>query len=371
MKITDVEAIHLRLPEVKWIADGTQDALIIKVHTDEGITGIGEVDSSPHVVKAVIEAPMSHDTACGLKELLVGEDPFEVEKLWRKMYKGSFYYGRRGAAIHAISGIDIALWDIMGKVLNKPVWKLLGGSLEKSIRVYASTLFPESIKEGVEKAVRFAEEGFTAIKFGWGPIGENPSQAVEVIKSIRKAVGYDVDLMVDVGLGWEIPTAIGIARELEKYDVFWLEEPVLADHLDSYSAIAETVDIRIAAGEKECTFFGFKDLIERGGVDVVQPDVTRAGGFTECRKIISFAETQNVLCVPHAWSTGIIVAASIHLISLIANAPFLEFAITDSPLNRSLLVEPLYPKNGIIARLEKPGLGIELNEEIIEKYRVE
>lgn len=371
MKITDVEAIHLRLPEVKWIADGTQDALIIKVDTDEGIVGIGEVDSSPHVVKAVVEAPMSHDTACGLKELLLGEDPFEVEKLWRKMYKGSFYYGRRGAAIHAISGIDIALWDIMGKVLNKPVWKLLGGSLEKSIRVYASTLFPESIKEGVEKAVRFAEEGFTAIKFGWGPIGENPLQAVEVIKSIRKAVGYDVDLMVDVGLGWEIPTAIEIARELEKYDVFWLEEPVLADHLDSYSSIAETVDMRIAAGEKEGTFYGFKDLIERGKVDVVQPDITRAGGFTECRKIVFFAETQNVLCVPHAWSTGIIVAASIHLISLIPNAPFLEFAITDSPLNRSLLVEPLYPQNGFIPRLEEPGLGIELNEEIVEKYRVE
>ena len=371
MKITDVEAIHLRVPGAKWVADGARDALIIRVHTDEGVTGVGEVDSSPHIVKAVIEAPMSHYLACGLKELLLGEDPFEVEKLWRKMYNGSSYYGRRGVAIHAMSGIDIALWDIMGKALNKPVWKLLGGSLEKSIRVYASALFPESTEEAVKKALHFAEEGFTAIKFGWGPIGENPFQAVEVIKSVRKAVGYDVDLMVDVGFGWDVPTAIRVARELEKYNVFWLEEPVLADYLDSYSAIANAVDIRIAGGEKGSTFYDFIDLIKKGGVDVIQPDITRAGGFTECRKIISFAEAQNVLCVPHAWSTRVIVAASVHLVSLIPHAPFVEFAITDSPLNRCLLTEPLYPKDGFMARLEKPGLGVELNEEIIKKYRVE
>ena len=173
MKITGVEAIYLRLPEVKTQCDSGQDALIVKVTTDAGITGYGEVDSNPMAVKGCIEGPFSHTTATGLAHVVIGEDPFQTEYLWHKMYRANIYGGRRGIGIHAISGIDLALWDIKGKALGLPVWKLLGGGFTKSLRAYASSLFGATPAETGERARRFADQGFTAVKFGWDPMGQD------------------------------------------------------------------------------------------------------------------------------------------------------------------------------------------------------
>ena len=174
LKITGVEAIYLRLPQVKVQCDSGQDALIVRVTTDAGITGYGEVDSAPLAAKAAIEGPFSHTIATGLAHLLIGEDPFRTEYLWHKMYRDNIYAGRRGIAIHAMSGIDLALWDIKGKALGLPVWKLLGGGFARSLRPYASSLFGATPAETGERARRFAAQGFTAVKFGWAPMGRTP-----------------------------------------------------------------------------------------------------------------------------------------------------------------------------------------------------
>src|SRR5580658_6768938 len=175
MKITRVEAIYLRQPEVRFLCDSGQDALIVRVETDAGITGIGEVDSNPMAAKGAIEGPFSHTTACGLAQVVVGEDPFETERLWHKMYSANIYGGRRGVGLHAISGIDMALWDIKGKALGMPVWKLLGGGFHSKIRAYASTLFGKTPDETRERGQRFVDRGFTAVKFGWAPLGQSES----------------------------------------------------------------------------------------------------------------------------------------------------------------------------------------------------
>lgn len=370
MKITDVEAIHLTLPERQAIADGTQDAIIICVHTDEGVTGIGEVDSSPHVIKAVIEAPMSHSLCHGLKGVLLGEDPLDVDRLWEKMYRASIFYGRRGAAVQAMSGVDIALWDIAGKASGRPIHKLLGGGYRSEMRAYASTLF-EDTPEGMAKSVaRHREQGFTAIKFGWGVFGKDSKHDERLVAAARREAGDDMDILVDAGLVFNASTAIRTARMLESYNVFWFEEPLPPDDYEGYAKLADAVDIPIAAGEEESTRYGFADLMDRGRIDVVQPDVTRAGGISESKKIADMAHRRNLPCVPHAWSTGIIVAASLQLIAAIPNALFLEYCTWDSPLRWELVDEQFPLHDGRVAIPDKPGLGIELNEEVIERYRV-
>src|SRR5579885_3322964 len=200
MKITDVEAIYLRLPQVKEQCDSGQDALIVKVTTDAGITGIGEVDSAPLAVKGAIEGPFSHTTACGLRELLIGEDPFQTEYLWYKMYRKNIYGGRRGAGLHAMSGIDIALWDIKGKAIGQPIWKLLGGGFHKRIRPYASSLFGPTPRATGELARRFRDRGFSAVKFGWDPMGRDEETDIALVREARRGLGNGADLMIDAGL---------------------------------------------------------------------------------------------------------------------------------------------------------------------------
>jgi L-rhamnonate dehydratase len=194
MKITDLEAIVLRQPALnESIADGSQDDLVVRVHTDSGIVGVGEVDSAPEVVKAVIDAPASHWIASGLRHVLVGQNPLDVEDLWRTMYRASIYYGRRGVALHALSGIDIALWDIKGKALGKPVSELIGGRRRTKVRAYASTLMPNTEAETARTVSGLIEQyGFTAVKLGWGPLGQDAERDVRLARAARKAAGDTV-----------------------------------------------------------------------------------------------------------------------------------------------------------------------------------
>ena len=226
LKITGVEAIYLRLPQVKELCDSGQDALIVKVTTDAGITGWGEVDSNPLAAKGIIEGPFSHTATTGLKHVLIGEDPFQTEYLWAKMYRANIYGGRRGVGVHAMSGIDLALWDIKGKALGMPVWKLLGGGFTKSLRPYASSLFGETPQETGERARRFVGQGFTAVKFGWDPMGRDEKTDIALVREARKGLGDDPDLMIDAGLVYDAKTAIRRARAFEQFNPFWFEEIV-------------------------------------------------------------------------------------------------------------------------------------------------
>src|SRR5438045_2035021 len=281
LKITDVEAIVLRQPVLDdGIADGSQDDLVVLVHTDEGITGIGEVDSAPEAVRALVNASGSHAIANSLHDLLVGEDPVDVERLWQKMYRGLIYIGRRGIALHALSGIDIALWDIAGKAAGKPVHELLGGAKRDRVRAYASRLMPDTPEETSEAVSALCGDGFTAVKLGWGPLGKDPKHDVKLAAAAKEAAG-ECEILFDAGLGYgaDAKVAIDVARELEELGIFWLEEPFEPDEYEAYAELADAVDIRVAAGEQDTTRWGFRELIERGHVDLVQPDVTRCGGI--------------------------------------------------------------------------------------------
>jgi len=379
MEITDVVVHTVALSEVEGEkADGTQDAAIIEVETDEGITGIGEVDSSPAVVDAVVNAPVSHDKSSGLETVVLGRDPFDVEVLWNEMFDRSYFYGRKGAAITAISGIDMALWDIIGKRTGKPVHKLIGGAHREEVRAYASTLFPEdpanteAMRDRAQEAV---EEDFTALKFGWGGFGESYETDRALLGAARDVLGDEFDLMVDAGMVWgrDVKRAIKDGNRLdEEFDLYWIEEPIYADNLEGYAKIAENCRTRVVGGEEEYTAGGFRDFVHRGNVDGVQPDVARSGGITHMNKIASLARDAGIPFLPHGYSTDVVVAANLHLCAANQNAPLLEYCVEDSPL-RWDLVEESFPVDagGHVEVPDEPGLGITIDWDTVEKYRTE
>src|SRR5438067_6013612 len=237
MKITRVEAIHLRLPDVNERCDGSQETLVVKVHTDAGITGVGEVDSSSHVAKAIIEAPLSHKISRGLAECVVGQDPFAIERLIHRMYEGTIYFGRQGAVIQAMSGIEIALWDIVGKATERPVYQLLGGAFRKQLRAYASILFGDTPAETERIGRELVGQGYRAVKFGWGPMGQSEESDLAQVSAARHGVGNDTELMVDAGLCWDTATAVRRAKQFESHNLTWLEEPLHPDNLQGYARL--------------------------------------------------------------------------------------------------------------------------------------
>ena len=371
MKITGVEAIFLRQTHVKAQCDSGQDALIVKVATDAGITGIGEVDSSPAAVKGAIEGPFSHTATTGLREAIIGEDPMETEYLWYKMYRANIYSGRRGIGIHAMSGIDMALWDIKGKALGLPIWKLLGGGFHKKLRCYASSLFAATPEKTGERARRFRDQGFTAVKFGWDPMGRDAKTDVELVRQGRKGLGDDADLLIDAGLVWDARTAIQRAEAFEEYNIFWLEEPLRPDDYDGYRKLSEATSVRIAAGEEESNRLSYLELMDRGKIDVVQIDFARCGGFTEAMKIASLAHDRGLMVANHGFSTYLNVAAAIHFLNAIPNTLILEFvAEEETTLRDQITVQKIRAHDGYLSILDAPGLGIDLDEEGMRKFRV-
>jgi L-rhamnonate dehydratase len=374
VKITDVEAIVLRQAEVdEGIADGSQDDLVVRIHTDEGITGIGEVDSSPELVQALVQAPSSHAVAVSLRDVLIGEDPLDVERLWQKMYRGLIYFGRRGIAIHAISGLDIALWDIKGKALGKPVFELLGTQQRDRVRAYASMLMPDTTAEVTAAVLALKAQNFTAVKLGWGVLGKDPKHDVALAAAAKEAGGDGVEIMIDAGLGYvaDAKTAIEVAREYEQIGIYWLEEPFEPDEYEAYAELADAVDIRVTAGEQDSTWWGFRELIDRAHVDLVQPDVTRCGGITETLRIAELARSQGKETVPHAWKSGIIKAASLHCNAVMPDGIWQEYCVADTPIAKTLTVQQLpIEADGCVAVPTAPGLGVDIDEDVLESLRV-
>jgi L-rhamnonate dehydratase len=371
LTITGVEAIYLRLPEVKTQCDSGQDALLVKVTTSAGITGYGEVDSNPLAAKGCIEGPFSHTTATGLAHVLIGEDPFRTEYLWHRMYRANIYGGRRGVAIHAMSGIDLALWDIKGKALGLPVWKLLGGGFTRSLRPYASALFGATPAETGERARRFVGQGFTAVKFGWDPMGQDERTDVALVREARRGLGPDADLMIDAGLVYDAKTAIQRARAFEEFHPFWFEEPLLPDDYLGYAKLTAASTLRIAAGEEESERKSFLQLMDVGRIDVIQVDLTRCGGFTEAIKIAALAADRGIPVVNHGFTTYLNVAAALHFLASIPNTlGLLEFVVEEGTTLRHEISEPIRAVDGRVAVPDAPGLGLKLNEEGMRRFRV-
>jgi len=374
VKITEVEPIGLSLRRERSVADGTQDALLIRIHTDEGLSGVGEADTSPLIGKAVIDAPVSGDKCQGLRHVLLGEDPLNRELLWSKMFYRSYKYGRMGAALNVISGIDMALWDLQGKALGKPVSQLLGGPLRSEVAAYQSVLFPEdpsNLDEVRGHAERCLKEGFTAIKYGWGSFGYDSDRDVAMVAAARKVIGPRTALMIDVGMRWDAQTGIQRLERLREFDPYWIEEPCYADDYETYRAIAKAAPFtRIVGGEQEYNRWGFRRLIEWGGVKGIQPDLARNGGITETRKVAAIAEAHGVPVFLHGWSTNVLLAANLQFIASTPNAQWLEYTTQDSPLRWELTLEQLPLVHGNVRVPQGPGLGVTLNEELVKRYRI-
>jgi L-alanine-DL-glutamate epimerase-like enolase superfamily enzyme len=386
MKITAIDCHVLLIPDFDSEAcSSAQDNLVVEIHTDAGLVGIGETDTNPWVARECIRARGTHCMGLGLEEMLLGADPLEPEAIWQKLYSGSKMTGRRGALICAMGAIDMALWDLRGKALHQPVWKLLGGQGPARATPYASLLpAGHSVAEHraslISKAQQAQQLGFLAAKLEVcinGPYSHNGLQeddrhVVDIVGACRDAVGPDMTLMVDVAYAWpSAEHALEVLRQLAPYDLFFLETPIDIDDLAGYAALAEHSPIRIAAGEWQNTHWEFLDLADRGKLHVLQPDVGRVGGFSEARKVLRIAEERGRLIVPHCWKSMIGIAASAHLAAATTVCPYIEFLPTElaeSPLRRELVRGEYTMVDGQIRLDDRPGLGIELNREAFVRF---
>ena len=371
MKITDVEGLVLRPGEVDATrADGTQDAFIVKIRTDEGIVGVGEGDTSPYVAREMITMPASHSIARGFRELLIGQEPLRVRPLWAKMFGATYHYGRDGAALHVLSAIDMALWDIVGKVAGLPVSQLLGGREADHVIGYASEVMPETPEDVASLTRRVVDEGFSALKLGWGPLGEDCGRDVELVTAAREGLGPDRMLMIDGGMAYSLRGAREFCRRVEALDLFWFEEPFEADDFRSYQRLTDCVGIRIACGEAHSTTAPFRRLIE-ANVDVLQPDLGRCGGFTTASDIAAMSREQgSVMVVPHCFSTDVLLAATLQFVTTLAGERLIEYPVTASKRLGTILTEAVTPVNGVLQVPGGPGLGIELDDDEVERRTV-
>lgn len=389
MKITAIDTHVLLDPGYNvGSTSSAQDDFVVEIHTDEGISGIGECDLNPWIAQACVLAPGTHTMGQGLREMLLGEDPLRVEELWEKLYVGSAMNGRRGAVINALGAIDIALHDLRGKALGKPCYEVLGGAEQSSITPYAS-LQPEvssfqAYRDSLASWAKDAQRrGFLAAKAECvlsGPyahmgLRETDDKMTEVVAAVREAVGPDFTLMIDVAYAFsDAETCLATVRNWEPYQIFFLETPLRTDDIPGYARVAQEQSIPIAAGEWLTTRFEFLDYIEHGRIAVAQPDVGRVGGLTEAQRVCQMAKEHSLRVVPHAWKTGISIAAAIHLAAANAHVPFIEFLPADlceSSLRKDLLSEDFALVNGALLLPTKPGLGIELNRDALERFKAE
>jgi len=387
MKIKDIRATALsyKCEPPYGSAGGMQarrGALLVEVETDDGIVGIGESGLGGGATATVIEKD--------LKPLLVGRDPLMIEGLWQLMFARTRQYGRRGVVMNAISGIDIALWDIAGKVAKLPVYKLLGAARDR-VEAYASGGFYQEGKgvDGVAgEAEGYRARGFRGMKM---KIGRNPStgshlrhlanmaEVCEVepevdiarVTAVRKALGPQAKLMVDVNCAWSPDFAISMGRALEPYNLYWIEEPVATDDIDGSARVADALATPIAGYETETGLYGFRELVTRGAVDIVQLDVAWSGGFSEGKRIAAFAQAHHRMVAPHAFAGAVLLVASLHYAAAIPNALALEWDQNPNGLRDELLKKGLrLESDGTVKLPERPGLGIELDRAAVDRYRV-
>jgi len=369
MKITKIKAAGLRggTPEGGWANEiKPQDCVqtLVAVFTDEGITGWGSVFTTDELVQAALHL---------LEPLYLGENPQEPERVSEKLHANTFWMGRGGTVTHTISGIDIALWDILGKTTGQPVGRLLGGCYRNRVLPYASVLMREP-RALAEHLLAIREEGFRAFKIGWGPFGrQSDAMDEQIVRAAREAVGPENLLMVDAGASnafWPqtFKWAVRTARMLADFGVYWFEEPLLPDNLSDYSLLRQNSPVPIAGGEVLTRRQSFVPWLRGRALDIVQPDVTKVGGISEERRIAWMAEENGVRFIPHGWNTALGLAADLHLASASQNTDIVEY-LTGSPFIDDLVEKKWkLDENGMLAVPNGPGLGISLNLDVVERH---
>ena len=341
--------------------------LIVEVFTDAGHVGLGNAALSPRLTKQAIDLY--------LKPLLIGKDPFDTEFLWQHMYRQTMAFGRKGLVMAAISAVDIAVWDILGKSTGQPVFRLLGGRTKPKIPVYASRLYCQDLEDLAAEASRYKEEGYRAMKlrFGWGPVdgAAGMERNLELLRTVREAIGYEIDLMADAYMGWTLDYARRMVPLVEPYRLRWLEEPVIPDDIRGYASLKAMGRVPIAGGEHEFTIYGFRELLEAGAVDYIQFDTNRVGGITQARKIAAMAEAHSVPVIPHAGQLH-----NYHIVMASLNSPMAEFfPVVDVEVGNELFWyifdgEPS-PVNGYIdLKDDVPGLGLTIKESELSRFAI-
>ncbi len=366
MRITDIEVKNLRFdyPDSGGFVYGggrvnARVTSLVFVHSDDGQRGIGASYSHPDLVKLIVE---QH-----LRPHLIGRDPVEVESLWKLMYDLTRWYGRKGVAVSALGGVDIALWDLKGKAAGEPLYRLLGGSTPR-VKAYASGLFwADDVAALAAEAKRHVSHGFRGVKTR---LGRNAEYDHAALHAIRNAVGEDVNIMVDGSHRYNQETAAQMVRELERVRAFWFEEPFPPEALDDFVQFRPTSEVPLAAGENEFGFQGFRELLRAGALDIVQPDCCRAGGITECKRIAHEADAHGIAVATHTWSDAVALIANAHVIASSPNGITVEIDQSGNPFVDALLTEPLVIDDGWLHLSDAPGLGIELDETTLERLSV-
>lgn len=356
----------LELPEASMRTFTFHEWLLVEIFSDDGQIGLGNAALAPQVTEQVIDIY--------LKPLLIGEDPWDVERLWQHMYRKMMAFGRKGIGMVAISAIDIALWDLMGKSAKQPVYRLLGGRTKARIPVYASRLYSIELTELAAEARRYKDAGYKAMKlrFGWGPAdgARGMLRNVELVRTVRECVGDEVDVMADAYMGWNRDYAKRMLPLLEPFRLRWLEEPVTPDDIAGYAELKSYGRIPIAGGEHEFTLYGFKELLDARALDYIQFDTNRVGGLTQARKIAALAEAYSIPVVPHAGQMH-----NYHLVMSSFNSPMAEyFPVVDVEVGNELFWyifrgEP-QAVNGSIDLDETPGLGLTVNEPGLAQFKI-
>jgi L-lyxonate dehydratase len=357
----------MELPEASMRTFTFHGWLVAELFTDDGFVGLGNAALAPQATKQVIDLY--------LKPLLIGQDAWDIERLWQHMYRKTMAFGRKGIGMVAISALDIALWDVLGKSAKQPVFRLLGGRTKTRIPVYASRLYATELGKLAAEAKRYKDEGYRAMKlrFGWGPAdgAHGMQRNVELVRTVRESIGDDIDLMADAYMGWNLDYAKRMLPLLEPFDLRWLEEPVIPDDLQGYTQLKSYSRIPIAGGEHEFTLYGFRDLLEARAVDYIQFDTNRVGGITQARKIAALAEAYSVPVIPHAGQMH-----NYHVVMASLNSPMAEyFPRVDVEVGNELFWyifrgEPSAKGGSIDLDDNVPGLGLTIDEAGLEQFEV-
>ena len=357
----------MELPEASMRTFAFHGWLVAEVFTDDGLVGLGNAALAPQATKQVIDLY--------LKPLLIGQDPWDIERLWQHMYRRTMAFGRKGIGMVAISALDIALWDVLGKSAKQPVFRLLGGRTKTRIPVYASRLYATELGKLAAEAKRYKDHGYRAMKlrFGWGPAdgAHGMQRNVELVRTVRESIGDDIDLMADAYMGWNLDYAKRMLPLLEPFHLRWLEEPVIPDDVQGYAQLKSYSRIPIAGGEHEFTLYGFRDLLEARAVDYIQFDTNRVGGITQARKIAALAEAYSVPVIPHAGQMH-----NYHVVMASLNSPMAEyFPRVDVEVGNELFWyifrgEPSAKGGSIDLDDNVPGLGLTIDEAGLERFEV-
>jgi len=388
LRITDVRCHALLAPDFDpAFTSSAQDSFVVVIETDGGVSGVGECDANPWMAKACVEAPGTHTMGLSIRDMLIGENPFEIGRIWEKLYLGTAMNGRRGMVVHAMSAVDMALWDLCGKAVGKPVHALLGGATRDHVVPYAS-LQPagdsfEHYRDAlVDSALKAKALGFKAVKsevtmngpYAHSGMRESYDRHTDVVAAVRKAIGPDITLMIDVQYLWpDAATCLSVVKDWGEFGIYFLETPIWSDHVSEMAKLAEQAPMPIACGEWLATRFEFQDLLDNGRVQVAQPDVGRVGGIGEAKIVCDMARERGRRIVPHCWKTGISISATAHLAFVTDHCSFIEYLppqLCHERLRRELAQEELVLDNGVIPLPTKPGLGIEVDWDVVRRYTV-